>query len=170
MKILEQYADRINGTFSFFDRIIIKGYINRFFTSSGAGSYASQCGVLLKDFSAFAQGVTENLKDSIKTYTESNGRELIYVRSPKESKEDIAIKALQDKPIEEGLICTISAVEECFSLEPKKIVLGILNSREPSESVFIIISIFLIRNSVSCMCVFSHGSHSRFRFISMAER
>ena len=25
--ILEQYADKINGTFSFFDRMIIKGHI-----------------------------------------------------------------------------------------------------------------------------------------------
>jgi hypothetical protein len=27
--ILNQYADKINGTFSFFDRIIIKGHIRQ---------------------------------------------------------------------------------------------------------------------------------------------
>ena len=120
MDILKQYSDHINGTFSFFDRIIIKGYITRFFTVNGAGSFASQCGLLLKDFSAYAQGVTEELKKNVKNYTESLGRNLIYVRSPKESKEDIAIKELQENPIEDGLICTISAVEECFSLQPVK--------------------------------------------------
>ena len=89
MKILEQYSDRINGVFSFFDRIIIKGYITRFFTTNGAGSYASQCNVLLKDFSAYARGVTEEIKAQVKKKTEEQGRSLIYVKSPKESKEDI---------------------------------------------------------------------------------
>lgn len=65
MDILKQYSGRINGTFSFFDRIIIKGYLTRFFTVNGAGSYATQCGVKLKDFSAYAQKVTEELKKSI---------------------------------------------------------------------------------------------------------
>lgn len=126
MNILKQYSGRINGTFSFFDRIIIKGYLTRFFTFNGAGSYATQCGVKLKDFSAYAQKVTEELKKSIQEYTEASGRPLVYVPSPKESKEDIAIKALQDNPIEEGLICTISSVEECFSLQPIKNKIGLL--------------------------------------------
>ena len=30
--ILEQYKDKINGTFSFFDRMIIKGHIRQFFS------------------------------------------------------------------------------------------------------------------------------------------
>lgn len=126
MNILKQYSDRINGTFSFFDRIIIKGYLNRFFTVNGAGSYASQCGVKLKDFSAYAQNVTEELKKNVQDYTKAAGRPLEYVPSPKESKEDIAIRALQEKPIEEGLICTISAVEECYSLQPIKNKIGLL--------------------------------------------
>ena len=120
MNILEQYSGRINGTFSFFDRIIVKGYLTRFFTLSGAGSYASQCGVLLKDFSAYAEKVTKQLEADVEKYTSANARPLIYVRSPKESKEDIAAKAMADDPVSEGLICTISAVEPCTTLQPIK--------------------------------------------------
>ena len=68
MDILEQYSDRINGAFSFFDRIIIRGHFTRFFTSDGMGSYASQCGVKLKDFSKYAESVTNELKDSILSF------------------------------------------------------------------------------------------------------
>ena len=92
MNILEQYSDRINGTFSFFDRIIIRGHITRFFTSNGMGSYASQCGVKLKDFSKYAESVTNELKASVKAYAEKLGRPIIYTPSPKESKEELHFK------------------------------------------------------------------------------
>lgn len=130
MNILEQYADRINGTFSFFDRIIIKGHLNRFFNIKGAGSYATECSVKLKDFPAYAQSVTEELKKKVEEYTASKGRPLVYVKSPKESKEAIAVKAMEENPVEEGLICTISAVEECFSLQPVKNKNGLLELRK----------------------------------------
>lgn len=126
MNILNQYQDRINGTFSFFDRVIVKGHLNRFFTVNGAGSYASQCGVKLKDFPVFAQSITEDLKKKVEEFTASTGRPLVYVKSPKESKEAIAVKAMEENPVEEGLICTISAVEECFSIQPVKNDKGIL--------------------------------------------
>lgn len=39
--ILEQFKDKLNGTFSFFDRIIIKGYIHQFFSISGKNHFLS---------------------------------------------------------------------------------------------------------------------------------
>ena len=52
--ILEQFKDKINGTFAFFDRMIIKGHIRQFFSASGKGFFLSEQNVLLKDFSAYA--------------------------------------------------------------------------------------------------------------------
>lgn len=40
--ILEQYADKINGTFSFFDRMIIKGHVLQFFSPSGKKYFLSE--------------------------------------------------------------------------------------------------------------------------------
>ena len=39
--ILEQYKDKIKGTFSFFDRIIIKGHIFQLFSLSGRKFFLS---------------------------------------------------------------------------------------------------------------------------------
>jgi len=39
--ILERFQDKINGTFSFFDRMIIKGHICQFFSTSGKGYFLS---------------------------------------------------------------------------------------------------------------------------------
>lgn len=66
--LLEQYEDKINGTFSFFDRAIFKGYIRQF-SPSGKKYLLSEMNVLLKDFSAFANGVTNNLVSYVESMT-----------------------------------------------------------------------------------------------------
>ncbi len=48
-KILDQYADKIKGTFSFFDRMI-NGYFRPFLSGQMRGWALYQLGVLNKDF------------------------------------------------------------------------------------------------------------------------
>ncbi|NDO70423.1 hypothetical protein FMM80_17950 [Schaedlerella arabinosiphila] len=45
--ILEQFQKKINGTFAFFDRMIIKGYLFPFFSVSGRMYFLSQMNLLL---------------------------------------------------------------------------------------------------------------------------
>lgn len=118
--ILEQFQDKINGSFAFFDRMIIKGHIRQFFSASGKKHFLSQHNVLLKDFPAFAEQVTQQIVSHVETLTLSQERPLIYLPSAQASKEEIALAALQDSPVKEGLICAISAVETCQTLQPKK--------------------------------------------------
>lgn len=125
--ILEQYADKINGTFSFFDRMIIKGHILQFFSPSGKKYFLSEQDVLLKDFSAYANKVTDDLVASVEKMTAQQGRPCIYLSSAKSSKEETARTVLKDNPVGEGLICTLSAVEYCQTLQPKKMENGLLS-------------------------------------------
>lgn len=61
--ILEQFTDKINGTFSFFDRIIIKGHIRQFLSPSGKNHFLSYNNILLKDFPSYAQLITKSICD-----------------------------------------------------------------------------------------------------------
>lgn len=124
--ILEQFKDKINGTFSFFDRIIIKGHILQFFSPSGKKYFLSQNNVLLKDFSAYAIQVTNDIVSHTEAFTSSLGRPLIYLSSAKSSKEQTALDVLKSSPVEEGLICTLSVVEYCQTLQPLKKDNGLL--------------------------------------------
>lgn len=124
--ILEQYADKINGTFSFFDRMIIKGHIFQFFSTSGKKYFLSEQNVLLKDFSSYANHVTEELVASVEKMTSSQGRPLIYLSSAKSSKEQMALSVQKKNPVTEGLICTLSVVEYCQTLQPLKNDKGML--------------------------------------------
>lgn len=109
--ILEQYSEKINGVFSFFDRMILTGYIRSFFHAMLY--FLSEENILLKDYGDYAQKVTADIKQHVSLYTESLSRPLVYLNSPKISKEETARKCLEDSPVEEGLICTISTVELC---------------------------------------------------------
>lgn len=118
--ILEQYKDKTNGTFSFFDRIIIKGHIRQFFSPSGKKYFLSQKDVLLKDFSSYANQVTNDIVAHVEEFTASLKRPLIYLTSAKIPKEQTALAVLEKSPAEEGLICTLSVVEYCQTLQPVK--------------------------------------------------
>ena len=79
--ILNQYADKINGSFSFFDRMIITGHLRSFFSSMMY--FLSEENVLLKDYGAYVQGVTDSIKKHVLDYTNGQQRPLIYLKSPK---------------------------------------------------------------------------------------
>jgi len=118
--ILNQFQDKINGTFSFFDRMIMKGHIRQLFSPSGKKHFLSYNNVLLKDFSGYAAKVTSSIVSHVETLTASLDRPLIYLSSAKTSKEQTARDVLTTNPVEEGLICTLSVVEYCSTLQPIK--------------------------------------------------
>ena len=125
--ILEQFQDKINGTFSFFDGMIIKGHIRQFFSTSGKGYFLPEQNVLLKDFSAYANQVTADIVSHVENMAASEKRPLIYLTSSRTSKEQTALRVLKEQPVDEGLICVLSVVEYCQTPQPKKHDNGLLS-------------------------------------------
>ncbi len=117
--ILEQFKDKINGTFAFFDRMIIKGHIRQFFSTSGKGFFSEQ-NVLLKDLSAYANQVTSDIVAYVEKMAEETHRPLRYLTPAKIPKEQTAMEMLKDDPVEEGSIGILSVVEYCQTLQPIK--------------------------------------------------
>lgn len=116
MLIIEKYKDKINGTLSTFDRMILKGHIRQFFSPSGKKHFLSQENLKYKDFGAYALKVTTEIKEHVVRMTEEVQRPYIYLNSPKTSKEETALKCLEERPVDEGLVCTLSTVELCSTL------------------------------------------------------
>ena len=127
--ILEQFQKKINGTFAFFDRMIIKGYLFPFFSVSGRMYFLSQMNLLLKDFSAYANQMTNDLVSYVEKMAAKEGRPLVYLSSSQISKEENARKILLENPVEQGLICILSVVEGCQTLQPVKNSSGLLELR-----------------------------------------
>ncbi len=64
-KMIDQYADKIKGTFSFFDRMIINGYIRPLFLDWERQYGLSRLGALYKDFKSYVMNVTDSVKSNI---------------------------------------------------------------------------------------------------------
>jgi len=63
MSIIDKYGDKINGSLSTFDRMILKGHILQFFSPSGKNHFLSQENLKFKDFGDYALKVTTQIKD-----------------------------------------------------------------------------------------------------------
>lgn len=144
--ILEQYKDKIKGTFSFFDRMIIKGHIFQLFSLSGRKFFLSCLDVLLKDFPAYANQVTSQIVSHVENMAASQKRPLIYLTSSKLPKEQTALDVLKKDPVEEGLICILSVVENCQTFQPVKQDSGLLELRSVTRKCKYYYFYFLDKN------------------------
>ena len=79
--------------------------------------YLYEENVLLKDFSKYAQKVTDDIKLNAKEIAQNTNIPYIYLNSPKISKEKIAKKTLKELNIKEGLICVLQVTELCKSTD-----------------------------------------------------
>lgn len=112
-KMLNQYADKIKGSFSFFDRMIINGYLPPLMNEYSRAGALYQLGVLYKDYKSYFMDVTNSITNCIENNASRLGRPIQYLASPKERKEDIAKKILSESPIDDGLICVLKTLESC---------------------------------------------------------
>ena len=113
--VMEQFGQNVKGTFSFFDWMIIDGYIQPLTMEFRRAEALSHLGILYKDFTAHFHSVTEQIKQRAEGMARDLGRSLIYLDSPKISKEETAKKCLAAQPTEDGLICVIKTLEMCKS-------------------------------------------------------
>lgn len=117
---LEHHEDRILGVLSGFDRILFRGTLRSISYVEGLTKFLSVQGILHKDFSQFAQSISERLKSQAKTVAEKHQRPFIYLESPSISKEEMALDILKRDPVQEGLVCILSSVEPCQSFDLRK--------------------------------------------------
>ena len=127
-KMINQYAEKIKGSFSFFDRMIINGYIRPFFFDYERTFALSKLGVLYKDFKPYVMGITDSIKSQIEDGAIELGRPVQYLSSTKTNKESIARSILENDKIDEGLICVLKTMECCqtakvFGSDEGKLVL-----------------------------------------------
>ncbi len=112
-KILEQYSDKIKGSFSFFDRMIINGYLTPLMNEHSRAGALYQLGVLYKDFKTYFTSVTESITKQIEDSAAELNRPVIYLPSAKERKENTAKRILAESTVDSGLICVLKTLESC---------------------------------------------------------
>ena len=119
-RFLNRHKDRIAGSISGFDRMRFQGTLRWMAHVDGMGKFLHSQGVLLKDFGAYVEKTSDQIKQYAYSIAEGKGRPVHYMASSSDSKEDAAMKIAQRDGIKEGLVCVLSCVEPCQSFDIQK--------------------------------------------------
>jgi hypothetical protein len=125
-RFIARHKAVVSSVLSGFDRLVFRGSL-RALRNRGIYGFLHRAGVRLLEFGKFAQATTERVKDAALAEATERGRPIVYLESPRTSKEDLARDLLQQHPLgEPGLICVFKAVEPCMRFEYHR-------AAEPSE-------------------------------------
>ena len=112
---LNKFGPHVTGILSGFDRLRFRGTLRMLFDPAKMELYLSVCGVLIKEFKTFAEGLTQRVKAAAYQAAHTAGRPVRYLAQPNVSKEDLARQIAREDHVRSGLIAVFSAVEPCLS-------------------------------------------------------
>lgn len=114
-QFITKYAGMLLGVLSGFDRVRFRGTLRFLATERGLMNFLWKVQIKLKEFKAYSQQITEELRTHVVELASDVGRPVVYLNSPSISKEDYARDIARRDRIEEGLICVLTSVEPCYS-------------------------------------------------------
>lgn len=114
-KFLLQHAGSVIGMLSGWDRLRLRGTLRSIAYPDALGRFLSSTKRLLKGFGAFAEESSQKVRTASLAIAQQAGRPSRYLQNPGISKEQIARQIAQQDGVKDGLICTLSAVEPCWS-------------------------------------------------------
>ena len=119
MLLTDKYADKIYGTLTCYDRMIIQGYIPGWSHAEGMTSYLKTNNIRIFDYSSFSQPFTEQVRQNAQRIADENGIEIEFIRKLHAFRKDDRIqKIISDTGKTEGLIHIFSAMEQCNTYKP----------------------------------------------------
>jgi len=112
------YWNKISGTLSCLDRVIITGTIPQICYSQGMTSYLYSQNIKIFDYAKFAEPFKEELRANAEQISKDNNLEIEFVRKSHIRKEDLVKKVLDKRGYHTGLVHILSAMESCNSYKP----------------------------------------------------
>ena len=116
-KFLTRHGEKVIGVLSGFDRVLFRGTLRQLAHVSGLLSFLNYKHVLLKDFGAYAEAITQKIRAESMRIAAVAQRPVHYLHSSQLRKEEVVQGILKRDPVESGLICVLSCVEPCMSYE-----------------------------------------------------
>ena len=119
MLLTDKYADKIYGTITCYDRMIIQGYIPGWSHAEGMTGYLNANNIRIFDFSNFSQPLTEQIRANARRIADENGIEIEFIRKLRAFRKDDRIQQIiQETGKTKGLIHIFSAMEQCNTYKP----------------------------------------------------
>lgn len=112
-----RFKSKITGVLSGFDRLVFRGTLIPLVRERGMHVLLARAGVRLLDFKDYALKTSERVKEAALADAREGDRPVRYLERSYTSKEDLARRLLAEHPVDEGLVCALTAVEPCMSFE-----------------------------------------------------
>jgi hypothetical protein len=151
-KFIAKHQRQITGVLSGFDRLVLRGTLRRVAHAEGMNQYLWANDVLLKDFAAHVESVSQALKSASMAETLAARRPVRYLYSAEVSKEDIARRIAAEDHITQGPVCVLTCVEPCWSFQ-------IYRNRDTKR-----LQLQLCRRK--CLFVYHYVVHPTFGFLN----
>jgi len=111
----KKYADRVLGTLSGFDRLLLKGILMLVSSPAGLQHWLTQQGILRHQFLSWAEPLSKKLRLHGQEAARKAGRPYQFVGSSKVRKETLVEQIRQRDGVREGLVCVLAAMEPCWT-------------------------------------------------------
>jgi len=115
---LAQHGDKIAGTLSCFDRVVITGTIPGICYSQGMSDYLRHRGIRLFDYTKWAEPLRERVRANAQAVAADSKLDIIHIRSSKTRKEDCVARILEQRGDGPGMVAILSAMEGCPTFQP----------------------------------------------------
>ncbi len=114
-RFIDKHSEKIDGTLSCFDRVIIKGYLP-FSYPKGMEDFLTINKILIKDFKHYAPKLAAIITEHAKELAADSKRPYEYLNF-RGRKEEYVRNIINRDNIKEGLVCVLSALETCVSFK-----------------------------------------------------
>ncbi|MEK7838808.1 MAG: hypothetical protein AAB328_12600 [candidate division NC10 bacterium] len=151
-RFVARYRPLVTAVLSGFDRLVFRGHLLSLMRDGGMYFFLEAAKVRLLDFKDFVLTTTERLKQASLAEARKLDRPVRYLDSPTIDKEDLARQLLAEHPIEQGLICVLTALEPCMTFEYHR-------SQNRDERG-------LRLRSSKCLHLYKYFLHPRFGFMN----
>lgn len=117
-EFLKKYSNKIEGTISCIDRMIISGSLERWGYSRAMESYLLANNIRIFDYLQFAKKFNEQIRNQVETKAKENGISIEHIRSPQRFDKESKIKEIIEKRgTHTGIVQIYTSMEICDSYE-----------------------------------------------------
>ncbi len=116
--LIERYDDRISGTLSCYDRVVITGTLPSVCYAKGMTRYLCAKKWRIFDYPKFAEGLRDQVRERAEAVAEEAGAAIEFIASTHVRKEAVVAKVLERRGDHPGLVHVISAMESCNAYKP----------------------------------------------------
>ncbi len=119
MKLIELYQDKVMGAIHGLDRIRFRGTLRCLANEVGIRVFLMSQKILLKHFTCWAKGITQNIRDHCAQQADLLGIKTNYLNRSGINKEEWARRVAMEQGLPAGPICNFSVLETCYAPQIK---------------------------------------------------